>query len=424
MHFSSMRQPLFKIVVLLLTFTLLLSACAAPPPPTTAPAASDGPSATAPAAAPAAAVPIKVGCSLPKTGAFAETGAWVERGYEQWVEDMNAGGGLLGRPVELTVYDDESKPDNAVSLMNRLISQDQVDLICGGYPGTSAAAQMAVAEKNQKVYVSMGGHMASFSQGYTYSFGAPPLMGQWWYDGLYRWLETLPQDQRPKKAAVFTMNNPVGAAVLEPIVGEMEKLGIEIVVNEKYDLPLADATPLISKAKAAEADMFFSNGTFADGVQTVQAMKALEYNPTVFAQGIGSIIPSWIQELGADGNYVFSGTAVHGKLPFAGIAELNAATQAKYDVPEAPIYFLFGYAWAQALQRGVEGAGALDQTAIRDWLRSNPITTVAGAFSFDEMGLPPAYNFLTQIIDGQVELVWPPDVRTHEPVYPKPAWGQ
>ncbi|RME83287.1 MAG: ABC transporter substrate-binding protein [Caldilineae bacterium] len=416
------RWYVFLAVGLLL---VLASACAPPPAAPAAPAQPEAPAATEAPAQPAAPkAPIKIGCSLPQTGPFAETAAWIQRGYEQWAEEINASGGLLGRPVELIIYDDESSAENAVSLLNRVITADKVDLLCGGYPGTAAAAQMAVAEKHQMVYVSMGGHMASFEQGYTYSFGAPPLMGQWWYDGLFRWLETVPPEERPTKAAVFTMNNPIGASVVDLIPTELENLGIELVVNELYDLPLADAAPLVSKAKAAEADMFFSNGFFADGVQTVQAMKALDYNPKLFAQAVGSIIPAWVEELGPDGDYVFSGTAIHFKLPYEGIDHLNQVAQEKYDSPVAPTYFLFGYAWMQALQRGVEGAGTLDQTAIRDWLKSHEITTVAGTFTFDERGLPPPYNFLTQVIDGQVELIWPPEVRTHEPVYPKPPWGQ
>lgn len=412
------RAPWLQLA-LVFVLALALAACGATPP-------AAGPATSAAPVAPGTpqGEPIKVGCSLPLTGAFADTGVWVQRGYQQWEADINERGGLLGRPVALTIYDDESKVENAVNLLNRAISQDNVDLLCGGYPGTAAAAQMAVAEKNQRVYVSMGGHMASFSQNFAYVFGAPPLMGQWWYDGLYDWLETLPEAERPKRAAIFTINNPVGAAILEPMSAELERLGIAIVVNDSYDVPLADATPLITKAKDAEADIFFANGFFPDSVQIVRSMKTLDYNPRIFAQGVGSIIPAWTQELGADGNYVFSGTAVHPGLPFEGIAELNEVARAQYEVPTAPIYFIFGYAWMQALQRGVEGAQSLDQGAIRDWLKANEISTVAGTFTFDERGLPPPYNYLTQVIDGKVELVWPADVRTADPVFPRPSWGQ
>jgi branched-chain amino acid transport system substrate-binding protein len=87
-----------------------------------------------------------------------------------------------------------------------------------------------------------------------------------------------------------------------------------------------------------------------------------------------------------------------------------------------PVYFGFGYAWMQTLAQGVEGSQSLNQTKIRDWLKSNTVHTIAGPMTFDTKGLPAPINFCTQIINGQVELIWPKEIRTAEPVYPKPAW--
>jgi len=153
-----------------------------------------------------AAKPILIGGSLPLTGKFAETAKWIERGYRYWAEEINKKGGLLGRPVKLIIYDDESNASKAVTYAEKAITVDKVDLLFGGYPGTAARAVMPVAEKYKKVYVSMGGHMKSFSQGYTYSFGGPPLMGEWWYLGFIDWMKTIPEKDRPKRAAVYTMN--------------------------------------------------------------------------------------------------------------------------------------------------------------------------------------------------------------------------
>ncbi|WP_324716664.1 amino acid ABC transporter substrate-binding protein [Carboxydochorda subterranea] len=371
-----------------------------------------------------AATPIRIGATLPLTGPFADTGQWVARGYQKWARDVNARGGLLGRPVELTILDDASVADRAISLLERLITVDRVDLILGGYPGTAAAAQMAVAERYRKVYVSMGGHMASFQRGFRYSFGAPPLMGEWWYEGVWEWLATLPAAQRPQKAAMITINNPVGAAVRSSAIEGLRRVGILLVMDERYDVPLATAEPLVSRAIALGADLFIANGFFPDGVQTIRAMKALNYNPKLVLQGIGSIIPEWVQELGADGNYVVSGTPLHDRLPFAGIAELAEAARQEFGVGTTPQYYLFGYAWAQALEKGVQGAGTLDQDAVAAYLRSHIIETIAGRFTFDARGLPPPYRYTTQVIEGRVELIWPPEVATHAPVYPKPSWGK
>src|SRR5512139_2561152 len=140
----------------------------------------------------AAEKPIVIGGSLPLTGEFAEPGVWIERGMKFWASEVNAKGGLLGRPVEFKIYDDESSTAKAVTFAEKAITVDRVDLLFGGYPGTAARAVMPVAEKHKYVYVSMGGHMKSFEQGYAYSFGGPPLMGEWWYEGFFQWLETVP----------------------------------------------------------------------------------------------------------------------------------------------------------------------------------------------------------------------------------------
>lgn len=370
----------------------------------------------------AAEKPIVIGGSLPLTGQFAETAVWVERGMKFWAEEVNAKGGLLGRPVEFKIYDDESNASKAVTFAEKAITVDKVDFLFGGYPGTAARAVMPLADKHKFVYISMGGHMKSFEQGYTYCFGAPPLMGEWWYEGFFQWLETLPPDQRPKKAAVYTMNNPIGLSVAESIAQWAKKLGIELAVQEKYNLPLPDATPLILKAKQLNCDILFSNGFFDDGVMTVRAAKALEYNPKAIVQAIGSVVPAWLKELGPDGNYVFSGTSLHNRLNFPGNDKLNAYVKKTYNLDGYPLYFGFGYCWMQTLAQAVEGAKSLDQTKIRDWLRSNQVDTIAGPMKFDAKGLPAPTNLCTQIINGRVELVWPLNVRTASPVYPKPPW--
>ncbi len=360
--------------------------------------------------------PIVIGGSLPLTGVFAETAKVIEKGYQFWAAEANARGGLLGRPVKLIIYDDEGKPDSAVKLAEKAITVDKVDLLLGGYPGTAARAVMPVAEKHKMVYVSMGGHMASFTQGYTYSFGSPPLMGEWWFIGAFQWLETFPADQRPKRAAVYIMNNPIGTSLLSSIDEYTKKLGIQVVINEKYNLPLPAAEPLVMKAKQMNCDLFVSGGVFPDGVATIKAAKALKYNPKIYLQGIGSVIPAWVKELGDDGNDVVSGTSYYPKLNNPSNNRLMKQVKEKLGMEEVDTYFGFAYAWLQTLAAGVEGTKSLEQTKIRDWLKNNKVETVAGTFTFDEKGLPKPFTYATQIIDRRVELIWPagnPDPQGH-----------
>jgi branched-chain amino acid transport system substrate-binding protein len=362
--------------------------------------------------------PISIGATLPLSGPFADTAVFVRDGYRQWEQEVNDGDGLLGRQVELTIEDDQSEPAQGVSLLKRLINQQDVDLVLGGYPGSTAAGQMQVADQNGMVYVSMGGHMSSFEQGFEYTFGAPPLMGQWWYDGFWNWLETRPEDERPSRAAVITVDNPVGQAVYENTVSGLNRLNVPIEMDERYSLPLDSAQSLVSEAKNVEADVFVANGFFGDGVQTIQAVHDTDYRPKAVLQGVGSLTPAWEAELGDLGNYVVSGTSMHPDLPFEGVDRINDVANRTYDRESTPQYFMFGYAWAQTLDRGVRGAGSLDNTAIKDWLHENCVRTIGGEYCFDERGLPDPIEYATQVQDGTAELVWPSDVASAELVYP------
>ena len=362
--------------------------------------------------------PIKVGATLPLSGAYSDTGVFVRDGYRQWETEINEGDGLLGRDVNLIIEDDQSEPSQGVSLLQRLINQENVDLLLGGYPGSTAAGQMQVADEQGMTYISMGGHMSSFEQGFEYTFGAPPLMGQWWYNGFFNWLSNQPKDMWPAKAAAITIDNPVGQAIYECTTRNLNNLGIPLEMDERYGLPLDSAQSLVSQAKNINADLFIANGFFPDGVQTVQAVHDVEYRPKAFLQGVGSLTPAWEEELGELGNYIVSGTSMHPDLPFEGIDQLKQAASQRYDRNTTPQYFMFGYSWAETLQQGVEGAGNIDNTAIKDWLHNNCVQTVGGEYCFDERGLPDPIEYATQVQDGTAELTWPSDVATTEVVYP------
>lgn len=361
---------------------------------------------------------LVIGGTLPLSGPFADTAVYIRDAYQQWRDDVNEDGGLLGQEVELIIEDDQSEPSEGVSQLNRLITRENVDLILGGYPGSTAAGQMQTADENNMVYVSMGGHMDSFEQGFEYVFGAPPLMGQWWYEGFFNWLEGQPESEWPTAAAAITVDNPVGQAVYESTVDGLDRLGIPLEMDERYNLPLDSAQGLVSRAEESGADLFFANGFFSDGVQTIQAIHDIGYEPKAVLQGVGSLTPAWENELGDLGNYVVSGTSMHPDLPFEGIDRLNQIAEEEYDRETTSEYFLFGYSWMQTLQQGVEGAGEINNDAIRDWLHNNCVETVGGEYCFDERGLPDPIEYVTQVRDGVAKLVGPEEVATHEMAYP------
>jgi branched-chain amino acid transport system substrate-binding protein len=374
----------------------------------------------------ATAQPIKIGGSLALTGIYSEPVKWVKAGYDSWVEDVNKRGGLLGRPVKMTIYDDESSTEKAVTYYERAITVDKVDLIFGGYPGMSNVALMPLVEKYGKVFIGLGGHMKSFEQGFTYSFASPPLMAEWVHLCLGGILDDLiPKAERPKSIAILTMNNVMGLSARGNIIKAMEERGVKIVVDETYNLPLSDATPLVSKAKEKRAEILCCLSFFDDGVMITRAAKAMNYNPKLLFHQLASIVPAWMKELDRDGNNVTNSTFWHARLPFPGNKEINEGAKTRLGMPAGPLFFGFAYCWMKTLELAVQGAGTLDQEKIRDYLRSHKFDLPYGkGITFDQRGLPPPFCFTTQITGGKIELVWPKEVATTNLVYPRSAWSR
>src|SRR5947199_1566129 len=102
-----------------------------------------------------AADPIKVGFSMALTGNVAPNGKVVLAAFEIWRDDVNAKGGLLGRPMELVYYDDQSNPTNVPGIYTKLITVDKVDLLLGPYATNMAAAAMPVVMQHNMTTISM-----------------------------------------------------------------------------------------------------------------------------------------------------------------------------------------------------------------------------------------------------------------------------
>jgi branched-chain amino acid transport system substrate-binding protein len=370
--------------------------------------------------------PLRIGGVLSMTGTWAEAGKYVKGGIEAWVDEINKKGGLLGRPVEMIIYDNESDTDKAVTYYERLITVDKVDLVCGCLPGTANPAVMPLVEKYGKVFIGMGGHMKSFEQGFTYTFGSPPLMSDWAYLTLAGVLDDLiPKAERPKTMAIFTMNTVTGLSARGPLIKSVEDRGVKVVVDETYNLPLTDAVPLISKAKARGAEILSSISVFDDGVLIMRAAKSLRYNPKLVWELVASKVPAWMKELGEDGNNVLSNTFWAPDLPYAGNDKIIQAAKDRMKIPQPPDYYGYGYCWMKTLEMAVEGTKSFDDKKIRDYLRSRKFDLPYGkGISFDSKGLPSPFCYTIQTVNGENKLIWPKSVATTKLVYPRPDWSK
>jgi len=372
--------------------------------------------------------PIVVGSSLSLTGAFAPTGAIHKLAGDLFVERLNASGGLLGRPVEWLVLDDESDQAQVASLYERLIAQEGVDLIMGPYATPLILSAQGVAERNGFV---LPHHTAVLTplMGYACQFpgwSIGPAPNEFVPNQLFDALASL--DEPPQRIVIVT--NQSGstdfiahgrADVEEPnAVSIATERGLEVVADILYPPGTTEWASIATQIRDADPDLVMSNGLGVESLGLLQAMEQLGYRPPLMF----SLFPAPGPLLGA-GDLSEGHLSVSMFEPNEPILErMDPAVREIVEAFEAAAldaglpYTAFETqatgswtAW-EILTNGVEAAGSTDQQAICDALHESGVdTTFHGHLTFDPAvnNYWPTTQGIKQIQDGDWVMVWPED---------------
>jgi branched-chain amino acid transport system substrate-binding protein len=366
-----------------------------------------------PAAAAPAGPPIRIGGTLALTGPLAPTALLHKIAGEIYVEELNRASGLLGRPVEWVLLDDQSKPDLTRSLYEKLITVDKVDLLMGPYATSGILAAMGVAQRYQKVFVhhSFGmPHLAKYEMHFpTAAFGPEPNV-------------TLPTTvfnalaataSPPKTVAILTSKFPSAQFQSAGARDVADKRGLKVVLYLEYEFGTRDFGALAARVKDAHPDFLWIGALGLDGNQLLEAMKKLDYTPPrhfhLFpAPGPLAVAP--------DGRLALSSTVFEEHPPFltnAGAARLvplfrERATRANVPYPHVDTQAAGSFAAWQILEAAVTATRSLDDKVLGQWLRANRVDTIIGRLRFDG---PNNYGDdlfkVKQVQDGKWVVVWP-----------------
>lgn len=424
-----------RLLAILTAFALLAVACGSgddtsvstDAPSTEATTATTAAETTATTAAPDEPVdddPIVVGGSLALTGFLAPTAAIHKITGDLFVEQLNANGGLLGREVVWDVRDDESVPDQAAAIYERLITEDNVDLILGPYGTGTITAAMAVAEREGYVFPH---HTASLTYAYTYACHFPT-----WPVGLHTNIsnpnlvyDALEASGNPPATIGFVMNEFPGTQLIAygppnsdegGAISEAEKRGWDVVLEVNFPTGTSDWGPIAAQVADADPDFLYVGALGVDGVNLLTALDAIGYAP----RGHFYQWPAPGPMLGApNAEGAFSVSVLESHPPFtddpeiAQIVDNFAEAAAAEGLPYTKFDVQGAVSWTawQVLTAGVEGAGSLDQQAICDYLLNNPIDTIIGTIDFnpDEQNYYGDLSVVKQIQNGEWVVVYPAD---------------
>jgi branched-chain amino acid transport system substrate-binding protein len=443
------RINLFSASIIILS--LLLAACAggtpaAPateaPPPTQAPTVVEAPAATeapateapateapateAPATEAPAAEPIRIGASLPLTGRFSEPGTAARQGYEVWAAMVNEAGGLLGRPVELTILDNASDQDTAVADYEKLITVDNVDLVVGPFSSFLVIPSSEVAARYGYAFVEpAGGAPDVFNRGLTNLFFAQPAPGDQQADPFADYVLSLPEDVRPKTFAVVSQDDPFTLGVMDRLKALLTDGGLELVFDEVYAPETTDFSAIATQVADLDPDLIVGGTILEDSIGQIRAYQEAGYQPRGAYFTTGPSLPGPFREaLGSATEGVFASMSW---FPEAQEYQ-NAEFVAKYvdmfggtlgDIPEdAANAFTVG----QVLQQAVENIQSLDNAALIEELHQGNYQTIVGPLSFDEVGAPQGSFMILQWQGDTFAIVGPPGREQAQPTWPKPEW--
>jgi len=368
----------------------------------------------------AAGAPIKFCASMELTGNFAEDGSWVRDSYMLWADWVNSKGGLLGRPVEIIIYDDGSDPDRAVANYERCVTVDKADFLLGEFGSPLVYPTIVVSEKYKMVYISPAGGAPRIFQDRNpqYYFFAQPATSDLQIRSFFEFFDSLPADQRPKTVALSLGNDLYGEGVHARAANYSKERGMSIVYDQRLVLGQPDYTSVALAMKGTNADIVVSSGGALDMANLVKALAQVQFKPKGVWLNNGPSDPAWIKELGAlaEGKFTPANWSPTAKT-FQNDLFQNLYKQ-KYGV-DAPNGAAEAWAVVQVMQAAIEATQSLDNTVIRDYIRTHSFDTIYGpGLKFDQVGRPTGDYMLGQVINGQPQIVFPTSVATANAVWP------
>src|ERR1043166_1160554 len=209
------------------------------------------------ACAPArAADPIKIGFLMPLTGGPSGGCKSVILAFELWKEDVNAKGGLIGRPVELVYYDDQSQPAQVPGIYSKLLDVDKVDLVVSSYATNQIAPAMPIVMQRNLVFMALFGTGVNDTFNYDKYFQILPNGKETRLAPSLGFLETaMSMEPKPQTIALVAAHPEYGQAVITGAPESVKRLGLRVVYDRSYPPTTVDYTPIVRAIQATNPDV-------------------------------------------------------------------------------------------------------------------------------------------------------------------------
>ena len=338
--------------------------------------------------------PIKIGYGLSLSGGLAANGLTAKLAHQIWQEDVNARGGLLGRPVELVCMDDKTDPNSVLGIYQALLADEKVDLLLAGYGNNSISPAMPLVIEHEKYFVGLMGLGVNKDLKYDRFFcmiptGSDPNVAL--THGLFQaasQLTTKPQTMAILAADADFSKNPIAGAR-----ANAAEHGIEVISQAKYSLATEDYAAVVKAQTESSPDILFLCSYINDSVGLLRAVAETDIKPMLVGGAmIGPQSSTVQQQLGPllNGVVNYEYWLPTPAMAFAGVRDLISRYQAQAAGTQADAlgYYVApcAYAQLQVLEQAIRGTDGLSDAELAEYTHSEVFHTVMGDIRFGPLG--------------------------------------
>jgi branched-chain amino acid transport system substrate-binding protein len=365
---------------------------------------------------------IRIGSSLSLTGkAYSEQGAYCREGYLLCQKEVNQQGGVLGRQIELVIYDDASDGKTAASNYEKLITQDKVDAVLGPYGSGITEAVADVAEKHRILMIApTAGSSAIWEKGRKYL-----VMMLSPVESVPEGLVDLAARNGLRRVALIKLDGLVANAAAKGASELAKTKGLEVVFTEAYPNGISDFADILKRVKAAIPDVLMAASVrIEDLVAINRQMREVDLNVKMFSSVPYGLLPDYYKQVGREAEFVYSGSFWESDLPYPGNREFVTAYEKEFNRTPA-VQSAASYAGCRLLVDAIGSTGSLDSEKLRAAVMGLRTKTVLGDFAVDDRGFQIAHKAVTiQWQEGKKVIVWPDEVASAKARVPTPPWTQ
>jgi branched-chain amino acid transport system substrate-binding protein len=365
---------------------------------------------------------IRIGATMSLTGKqYSLQGGYGREGYLLCEKHVNAQGGVLGRPIQFVIYDDESDEKTAARLYEKLIVEDKVDALLGPYGTAITEAVADVPEKHRQVMVAANAATSSiWEKGRRYLIMVLAPIDS----AAVGMLDTAARNGL-RTVAILNQDALLPKAVAKGTSDVANSKGLQVVSLQSYPDSTTDFSEILSKLKAAKPDVLVAaSARLDDLVAITRQMKEVDFNVKMLSSLPYGLLPEYYKRLGKDAEFVYSATFWEAALPNPGNREFVAAYEKEFNRAPA-VQSANSYAGCQIFVEAVRRAGTTDSEKLRETLLALKTRTVLGDFAVDQRGFQVGQKAVTiQWQDGKQAVVWPDDVASAKMRFPTPSWSQ